>query len=328
MAFSGYEKAAVFLSSIGEEAAAEILKGLDIKDVGRISTYMTRLKSLNRSDVEEIYKEISEKVSRGDLHLGGGEYVKKVLLKGLGEEHASRILDMASKESAIDSLRWVDSKTLSNFLVSEHPQTIALVLCLLEPGQASEVIAVLPEHLKGDVAMRIATTESIPANAIEELEEVLRGHLDLNKSKQGRKLGGIKTVAEILNQCDRSTENLIIEKIEAQDTALSDSIRQLMFVFDDIVKVDDRGIQMILKEVSTEDLSLALKTASEGLKEKIFKNMSQRAAQILKEDMEVKGPVKVSDVEKAQQSIVKVARKLEEEGKIILAGKGGEEVVV
>lgn len=328
MAFSGYEKAAIFLSSIGEEAAAEILKGLDIKEVGRISTHITRLKTLNRSDAETLFKEVSEKISKGNLRIGGGEYAKKVLLKGLGENDASKIMDMASRESTIDSLRWVDSKTLSNFLITEHPQTIALVLCLLEPAQASDILAHLPESLRGDIAMRIAKTESIPANAIEELEEVLKAHLDVNKGKQGRRLGGIKTVAEILNNCDRSTESMILEKIEQKDNVLSDSIRQLMFVFDDLVKVDDRGIQMILKEISTEDLSLALKTASEDLKEKIFRNMSQRAAQILKEDMEVKGPVKVSDVEKAQQNIVKVARKLEEEGKIVLAGRAGEEVVV
>lgn len=328
MAFSGYEKAAIFLSSIGEEAAAEILKGLDIMEVGRLSTHITRLKTLNRSEVETLFKEVSERISKGNLRIGGGEYAKNVLLKGLGENDASKIMDMASRESTIDSLRWVDSKTLSNFLITEHPQTIALVLCLLEPAQASEILAHLPEALRGDIAMRIAKTESIPANAIDELEEVLKAHLDVNKGKQGRRLGGIKTVAEILNNCDRSTESMILEKIEQKDNVLSDSIRQLMFVFDDLVKVDDRGIQMILKEISTEDLSLALKTASEGLKEKIFRNMSQRAAQILKEDMEVKGPVKVSDVEKAQQNIVKVARKLEEEGKIVLAGRGGEEVVV
>jgi len=156
---------------------------------------------------------------------------------------------------------------------------------------------------------------------------VLKGQLEMGKNK-GKKLGGTKTIAEILNQCDRSTEQAVIGKIEEQNNIMADSIRKLMFVFDDLVKVDDRGIQMILKETGTDELSLALKTASEALKEKIFKNMSQRAAQILKEDMQTKGPVKVSDVEKAQQNIVKVARKLETEGKIILAGRGGEELVV
>ncbi len=327
MAFSGYEKAAIFLGAVGEETAAEILKALDIKEVGRISTHMTRLKSVRRADVDAVLSEVTERLSKGDMRLGGDEYVKKVLSRGLGEESANKILEMASKESTLDALRWVDSKTLSNFLMTEHPQTIALILCLLEATQASEVLSALPETLKADVAMRVATTERIPANAIEELEEVLRGHLDVSKS-QGRKLGGVKTVAEILNQCDRSTESMIIEQIETQNAVLADSIRQLMFVFDDLVNIDDRGIQAVLKEISTEDLSIALKTASDALKEKIFRNMSQRAAQILKEDMEVRGPVKVTDVEKAQQNIVKIARRLEEEGKIVIGGKGGEELVV
>lgn len=326
MAFSGHEKAAIFLSSIGEEAAAEVLKNLDIRDVGMLSTYMTRLKTLSKADIDHVFAEVAEKLSKGDMRIGGDEYVKKILARGLGEEGASKILEMASKQSTIDSLRWIDSKTLSNFLMTEHPQTIALILCLLEPTQASEVLNGLPDALKADVAMRIATTERIPGDAIEELEEVLKGHLDVGKST-GRKLGGIKTVAEILNQCDRSTESMILEKIEGSNATVADSIRQLMFVFDDLLSVDDKGIQMVLKEISTEDLSLALKTAAEALREKIFRNMSQRAATILKEDMEVKGPVKVSDVEKAQQNIVKVARKLEEEGKLMLGGRGGEELV-
>ncbi len=327
MNFSGHEKAAIFLSAIGEDAASEILKNLDIKDVGKLSTHMSRLKALSKSDVDAVFKEVTEKISKSHLSVGGDEYLRKVLSKGLGEESANKILEMASKQSTIDSLRWVDSKTLANFLITEHPQTIALVLCLIEPGQASEVINMLPDALKADVAMRIATTDRIPGDAIEAIEEVLKVHLDVGKSS-GKKLGGIKTVAEILNQCDRSTESMILEKIEGANAAVADSIRQLMFVFDDLINVDDRGIQMVLKEVSTEDLSLALKTASEALREKVFKNMSQRAAQILREDMEVKGPVKVSEVEKSQQNIVRIARRLEEEGKIMLGGRGGEELLV
>jgi len=303
------------------------LKGLEVKEIGQITMYMTRLKRVSRDTVDNVLKEVSDNVSKGDIRVGGAEYVKKVLSRGLGEDGASKIMEMASKEGPLESLRWVDAKTLVNFLVTEHPQTIALIICLLEPLQAAEVLSALPETIKGDVAMRIASTDRIPENAIEELKEVLKGQLEMGKNK-GKKLGGTKTIAEILNQCDRSTEQAVIGKIEEQNNIMADSIRKLMFVFDDLVKVDDRGIQMILKETGTDELALALKTASEALKEKIFKNMSQRAAQILREDMQTKGPVKVSDVEKAQQSIVKVARKLETEGKIILAGMGGEELVV
>jgi flagellar motor switch protein FliG len=327
MPLSGYEKAAIFLSAIGEDAAAEILKGLEVRDIGTITMHMTRLKTVTRTTIETVLQEVSESVSRGDIRVGGADFVKKVLSKGLGEDGATKMLEMASKEGPLDSLRWVEAKTLVNFLVTEHPQTIALIICLLEPTQAAEVLSALPEAIKADVAMRIATTERIPENAIEELKEVLKGQLDMGKNK-GKKLGGAKTIAEILNQCDRSTEQTVLGKIEEQNNVMADSIRKLMFVFDDLTKVDDRGIQMILKETGTEELALALKTASEALKEKIYKNMSQRAAQILKEDMQTRGPVKVSDVEKAQQSIVKVARKLEADGKLVLAGRGGEEIVV
>jgi flagellar motor switch protein FliG len=327
MAMDGYEKAAIFLGTIGEEAASEVLKSLDVREIGKITTRMTRLKSISRAVMEDLIKEVSGMVSSGDIHIGGKDFVKNVLNKGLGEDSATRILEMASKEGPLDSLKWIDAKTLSNFLVTEHPQTIALIICLLEPAQAAEVLTSLPDAVKADVAARIAATDRIPESAIDDLKEILRGQLDMSKNK-GTKIGGTRTIAEILNQCDRSTEEMVLSKIEEQNDVLADSIRKLMFVFDDLANVDDRGIQMIMKEISTEDLSLALKTASEALKNKIFRNMSQRAAEILKEDMQTKGPVRVSDVEKAQQNIVKIARKLETEGKIILGGKGGEDLVV
>jgi flagellar motor switch protein FliG len=327
MALDGYEKAAIFLISLGEESASEIIKNLNVRDVGTLTMHMRRLKSIHRATIEEVLKEASEIVTTGNMYLGGEEFVKKVLSKGLGEEGASKIMEISSKEDPLDSLKWVEPKTLVNFLLSEHPQTVALIISLLEPVQAAEVMSLLPGDLKTDVAMRIATTERIPESAIEELKDVLKGQIDLSMGK-GKKLSGTKTIAEILNHCDRSTEQMVLEKIEEQEAEVADSIRKLMFVFDDLVKVDDRGIQMILKEISTEELTLALKTASEALKEKIFKNMSQRAAQILKEEMQAKGPVRLSDVEKSQQNIVKITRRLEEEGKIVVASRGGEEIVV
>ncbi len=327
MPLSGHEKAAIFLSAIGEDAAADVLKQLDVKDIGKITMIMTRMKSVARPVVEEVLSEVSQGMSSRVFHVGGEDFVKKALAKGLGEDGASKILEMASKESPLEALRWLDSRTLVNFLATEHPQTIALIVCLLESAQGAEVLSALPDAVKADVAMRIAQTDRIPESAIDELKEVLKGQLDMTKGK-GKKVGGAKTIAEILNQCNSSVEQGIIGKIEEQNNALADSIRKLMFVFEDIGKIDDRGIQMILKETSSEDLLLALKTSTEMLKEKIFRNMSQRAVQILKEEMETKGPVKLSDVEKAQQAIVKVARRLEAEGKIVLAGRGGEEMLV
>jgi flagellar motor switch protein FliG len=244
----------------------------------------------------------------------------------VSEEGATKILDGLA-ESPLDTLKSVDPKTLLNILVGEHPQTIALILCLLEPVQAARVLTLLPDELMADVSIRIANIERIPESAIEEINEVLKGQLNVGKGK-GKKLGGIRTMADILNQCNKNNEQIILEKILEQDNTLAESIKQSMFTFEDLLKIDDRGIQAILKEISTEDLAIALKTTSEVLREKIFKNMSQRAAQILKEEMQTKGPVRVSDVEKAQQTILNITKQLETEGKIILAGRGGEELIV
>ncbi len=327
MAANGYEKAAIFLSAVGEDVAARILRNLDADVIGKISSYMARIKTNDRSEVEDVFLEVSEKIEAGAIQLGGEEYVKKILTKGLGNDDAEKILEMVEKESPFDSLKWVNPRTLSNFLVTEHPQTIALILCFLEPEQAAEVMLNLPEHLRGDVALRVAETERIPESALEDIEEVLKVQLDVGKGRESKTFQGTKVIAEILNQCERSTEQSILEKIEEENSEIAEAIRELMLVFDDIEKIDDKGIQMILKEVSTEDLSLALKGASGSLKEKIFSNMSQRAVKILKEEMETKGPVRVSDVEKAQRNIINVARKLEEEGLIVIAGRGKEELV-
>lgn len=330
MALSGYEKAAIFLSNIDEDIASQILKELQPNEISKISSYMARKRKNERTDTEVVFKETIEKISSGDYHRGSGgeEFVKKLLAKGLGNEEAEHILEMVARESPLDSLKWVDAGTLSNFLVTEHPQTIALILCLLEPEQAAAVLETLPDETRSNVTMRIAETQRIPDSALEEIEEVLKVQLDINKNKEGKTFQGTKVIADILNHCDRRTEQMILDNVESQNSDLADSIKELMLVFEDLEQIDDRGIQLILKDVNTEELSLALKTASDAIKDKIFSNMSQRAVKILKEDMESKGPVKVSDVERAQQNIVRIAKKLDDEGKIIIAGRGKEELVV
>ncbi|KJU87716.1 flagellar motor switch protein FliG [Candidatus Magnetobacterium bavaricum] len=327
MAISGHEKAAIFLTAIGEDAAAEILKNLDIKEIGKISSVMSRTPSVKEEDIKKVFIEAAKKIQKGEIFFSGANYLKQMLTKGLEEKTARRFLEKAAVEITLESLKKVDAKKLTNFLLTEHPQTIALILSLLDPAQAATVLSSLPKSLKVDVTMRMATTEGIPIDAIEEIEDVLKSELDLERGS-GIKVGGVKKVAQILNQTDKSTEELILDNIESHDYELADSIRQLMFVFEDLVRLDVRGIQQVLKEISTEDLSLALKTASEGLKDKIFKNMSKRAAEILKEDMDVRGPVKISEVEKAQQNIIKKARELGEEGKIMMPGSGEEERLV
>ncbi len=328
MAINGYEKAAIFLTSVGEDVASQILKNLEPDDIGKISSHMSKIKSPDRQMKEVIFQETLDKVTSGDVQIGGGEdYVKKILVKGLGGEDAEKILEMVSKESPLESLKWVNAKTLSNFLVSEHPQTIALILCLLEPEQAASVLSNMPEGVRNDIAVRVASTDRIPESALEEIEAVLSTQLDMGKGRTTKEFNGTKAIAEILNQCERGSEQEILDKIEEANGELAESIRELMLVFDDLEEIDDRGMQQILKELGTEELSMALKTASDALKEKIFNNMSQRAVKLLKEDMEAKGPVKVSDVENAQKSIVKIARKLSDDGLIMIAGRGSEEMI-
>ncbi len=322
---TGVEKVAAFLSLIGEASATQIFKHLDPLELARVVPLMAKVK-ISPDEANLVIREFYEKTGNASIAIDE-EYIKKILLNAFGEEQAKKLMEkIESGASAFDVLRWLDSNSVANMLVREHPQTIAIVLAHLEPTQAAEVMSKLPEHVKIDVSLRIANLDQISPNVLMELEDVLQSQLQ--SYTRGRKIGGIKTVAEILNQMDRASEDLILKNIEEKDQILADEIRKLMFTFDDLINIDDRGIQMILKEITTDDLALALKMAMEELKNKIFKNMSQRAVAILKEEMEAKGAVKVSDVEKAQMNIVRVARRLEEEGKIVIGGKGAEELVV
>ncbi len=321
---SGVEKVAAFLSIVGEDAATQIFKHLDPLELARVVPMMARIK-LTPELVDGLLEEFFDKTGSAMLAVDE-DYIKKILVQAFGEDHAKKLMDkIESGASAFDILRWLDSGAIANMLAREHPQTIAIIIAYLEPTQAAEVLSKLPEHVKIDVSLRIASLDQISPTILGELEDVLQSQLQ--SYTRGKKIGGIKTVAEILNQLDRASEDLIIKNIEEKDQILADEIRKLMFTFDDLVNIDAKGIQMILKEITTDDLALALKMASDDLKAKIYGNMSQRAVQILKEEMETKGAVRVSDVEKAQMNVVRVARRLEEEGKIVVGGKGGEEII-
>ncbi len=323
--FSGIEKVAALLSLIGEEAATELFKHFDPIELARIIPMMSRIK-LTQEEAENILQEFAEKIGTAPVRVDV-EYIKGILTRAFGEEQAQKLISkIESGASAFDILRWLDASAIATMLQREHPQTVAIVLAHLEPTQAAEVLSKFPEQLKIEISQRIANLDQISPTILSELEDVLQSQL--RSYTQSRRIGGVKTVAEILNQMDRTSEELILKNIEEKDPILAEEIRKLMFTFEDLISVDDRGIQTILKEISTDDLALALKMASEELKEKIFKNMSSRAVEILKEEMEAKGPVRVSDVEKAQMNIVRIARRLEEEGKIVIGGKGGEEVVI
>jgi flagellar motor switch protein FliG len=321
---TGVEKAAAFLSLIGGDAATKVFKHLDPIDLARIVPMMARVK-IAPDAAEFIIKDFCEKT--GNVVQGvDSAYIKEVLEKAFGPETAKKLIEkVETGTSAFEALRWLDTGAIANLLQREHPQTIAIILAHLEAVQAAEVLSKLPENQKIDVSLRIASLDQISPSILGDLEDVL--HQQLQSYTRGKKIGGIRTVSEILNQMDRASEDLILRNIEEKDQIMADEIRKLMFTFEDLVIVEDKGIQMILKEITTDDLSLALKMASDDLKSKIFKNMSQRAVAILKEEIEAKGAVKVSDVEKAQMNIVRVARRLEEEGKIVMGGKGGEELV-
>ena len=329
--FAGHEKAAILLMAIGEDAASEVLKNLDLKDVHLIGNCISNLDNIATDDVNLVMREFSDSASSTDRAVvGGDDYVKKVLTKALGAEKAGKLLEnlSSSSTSSLETLKYLDSKTISNFVKIEHPQTIALILTYLDTDHAGEVVSHLPEHLRSEVLQRMAMIDNIPVEIIKELEDTLQKELQAAGTAQKRKVGGIKVVAEILNQMDKTNEEKILITIDQTNPSLSEQIKKLMFVFDDLADIDDTGIQEILKEVGREDLVAALKGAGETVKEKFTKNMSERAAEILREDMEAKGPIRISEVEKAQQTIIKIAKRLEAEGKVVLRGKGGEEMFV
>jgi flagellar motor switch protein FliG len=236
-------------------------------------------------------------------------------------------LSVPSIETGLEALKWLDHRTIAGFLQGEHPQTVAAIMAHLEPAQAGAVMAALPETQRADVLMRIAKLERIPPGVIRDLDRVLQTELKATGALETDKVGGVIAVAEILNNIDQASEHEILGSIEELDTDLAEEIRQLMFTFEDLQGADDRGMQAILREVSNEELTLALKTASEELREKILRNMSQRAASMLREELEIMGPVRISDVEQAQLKITQTAKRLEEEGKIVLMGKGDDSFV-
>jgi flagellar motor switch protein FliG len=280
--------------------------------------------------LEEFYNK-SASGTEGYVLNASPDYVRNTLAKALGGDRAKSLVDNLSanvEESALESLKWLDPKAIANFITHEHPQTIALILAHLEdPEQTATVLKELPENLQADVVYRMAILESIQPGVVAEIDEVLSREMQAAGAMGTSKVGGIESVSEMLNSLDKSTETRILATIEESNPDLAEQIRELMFTFEDMALIDQRGMQQIIKEVPQQDLVMAMKTASEPIKELIFGSMSTRAADMLREDLEVLGPVKVADVEKAQQNLVKAARKLEEEGKIIIGGRGGGEVV-
>ena len=324
----GITKAAILLLAVGTERAAKMLKYMDPKAVEEVTRELAGLgrvpAKLHAEVVADFY---ANNISSKYAGEGGLDYAKKILEASLDPKSAERMLGQIQtqvQKTPFSFLQRAESESLLTFIQDEHPQTIALILCHLAHHKASEIIGGLPISKQVEVIKRVANMEQTNPEVIREVEKGLESRLSSMLGQSMEKAGGIETVAEILNLADRSTEKSIMEGLESEDPDLVEQIRRLMFVFEDILKVNDKGIQAVLKEIENSDLSLALKTASEPLKEKIFKNMSERAAALIKEDMQYMGPVKVSDVEAAQQRVVDIVRRLEESGDVVVEGRGGE----
>jgi len=310
------EKVAILISSLGEDLAKRVLGNMSSRSARKLEDRLAATGSMSREIVEEVTREFMHFLEQA-LPPGGKEPIEENV-EPEGEE---------GEESLVNVLENMEAKVLADFTKGEHPQTIALILAHLEPGKAGEVLSSLPEALQSDVILRVAQLETVPSSTVREVAEALEDQVQSVGTVE-KKIGGITTVASILNQAGKGLDKNVLAKIEEADPDLSDRIRQDMFTFEDLTKVDDRGIQEILKEITSQELALALKAASDEIKEKIFRNMSERAAEMLKEDIEALGPTRLSDVEKAQQAVTRAALRLEGEGKIVVGGRGKEEVLV
>ena len=331
---TGPKKAAILLLAMGEEGASEVVKNLEDSEIQQVGYYMARFTDVAPEELDVVLEEFYNKsgtAGDGFLINASGDFVRNTISKALGGDRAKELVDNLSatvEESALESLKWLDPKAIANFITHEHPQTIALLLAHLEdPEQTATVLKELPENLQADVVYRMAILESIQPGVVSEIDEVLSREMQASGAMGTSKVGGIEAVAEMLNSLDKSTETRILATIEESNPDLAEQIRELMFTFEDMVLIDSKSMQVVVKEMNKDELVLALKTASEPIKELIFSAQSTRAAEMLREDLEVLPPTKVSDVERAQQNMVKIARELEEQGKIVIGGRGGGEVV-
>ncbi len=327
----GVEKSAVLLLSLGENEAAEVLKQLSPRDVQKVSKAMSQLKGVPRERIEEVLDELRSATEKGAGMSVDEAQLKSMLIKALGDDRAANLISriMSGSETAgFDGLKWMDATTIADLIKNEHPQIIAAILAHLEYDQAGDVLKFFTERLRNDVVLRIATIDGVQPEALHELNEALTRLLSGSASVKKTTLGGVRHAAEILNFVGQANETSVIDNVREYDPDLAQKILDEMFVFENLLDVDDRGIQLLLREIQSDSLILALKGASEGLREKIFKNMSSRASEMLREDLEARGPVRLSEVEAEQKEILKVARRLADEGQIVLGGGGSEDQFV
>ncbi len=330
--YTGLRKVAVFLLAVGPETAGKLLKLLDRETVEEVTRELASLGPVPAEDRQAIVEEFyNVALAKQYATEGGLAYARAVLERALPRDEAMRVMQQIEHQvhqQPFSFLQKAESENLLTFIQDEHPQTIALILSHLPPAKGAEILSGLAPAKQIEVVTRVANMEQTNPEVIREVEHGLEQRLSGIMSQQFQKVGGVEAVAEMLNLSDRATEKGILESLEAEDPDLVEQIRRLMFVFEDILLIDDKGIQTVLKEIDHDELALALKTASDEMKEKIFSNMSERAAQLIREDMEYMGPVRLSDVEAAQQRIVDVVRRLEDAGEVILQGRGDSDVVV
>ncbi|WP_279360890.1 flagellar motor switch protein FliG [Xanthomonas sacchari] len=328
---NGTQRAAVLLLSLGEADAAEVLKHMDPKEVQKIGIAMATLSGISRDQVEKVMEEFNAELgSKTSLGVGADDYIRNVLVQALGADKAGSLIDrilLGRNTTGLDTLKWMDPRAIADLVRNEHPQIIAIVMAHLDSDQAAEALKLLPERTRADVLMRIATLDGIPPHALNELNEIMERQFSGNQNLKSSNVGGVKVAANILNFLDSGSDQGVLSAISKIDADLGSRIQDLMFVFDNLVELDDRGLQTMLREVSGDRLGLALRGADIKVRDKITKNMSQRAAEILLEDMEARGPVRLSDVEAAQKEILAIVRRLADEGVISLGGSGAEAMV-
>ncbi|PIC87620.1 MULTISPECIES: flagellar motor switch protein FliG [unclassified Sporosarcina] len=329
---SGKQKAALLLISLGPEVSASVYKHLNEEEIEQLTLEISGVKKVESSVKEEIIEEFHHIALAQDyISQGGIGYAKTVLEKALGKEHAQAIINRLTSSLQVrpfDFARRAEPSQILNFIQNEHPQTIALILSYLEAEQAGLILSQLPQETQADIAKRIATMESTSPEVISEIEAVLERKLSSTVTQDFTETGGVDAVVEVLNGVDRSTEKTILDALEIQDPELAEEIRKRMFVFEDIITLDNRSIQRVIRDCENEDLILAMKVSSEEVKDILFKNMSQRMAESFKEEMDVMGPVRLRDVEEAQSRIVGIIRRLEDAGEIIIARGGGDDIIV
>ena len=331
MELNGQQKIAVLLLAMGDKFTTDVFKRMDRQEIAAISKAIVELDPVPKETVEDVLREFHEALVEGvDMISGGADILKRLLMKNLDPETAKYIMDSLSLDSGPAPFRELESvspRLLSQILRNEHPQTLALILGHLHPDQAANLLVNLPSGVRAEVLMRLARLEAVPEDMLMEVDKVLQSQLIAMGGKEGKKVGGVQSVAEILNAVDRATEEEVLSEIEEDSAQMAEDIRNLMFVFEDCKALDDRGVRELLKEISNEDLTMALRGANDELKEKFFKNMSERASNMIREELEYMGPTRLADVESAQQNIVKVVRRLESEGKVVV-NRGSSDVFV